>query len=144
MSVYTMKNKPLKKPVLDRVSTLKWTDVLGYIGLILWALICLFPVYWMLTFSLKNNAEIFGENVIGLPRYWIWSNYTQALNTGHMSRYFLNSVIVAVMTIVTLTGMFITSFLIGTISNGIKDKVTSLQRGRSSTGKYPFSASAAY
>ena len=74
-------------------------QVIVYVVLILWALISLFPVYWMLTFSLKNNAEIFGENAIGLPKYWIWSNYTQALNTGNMPRYFLNSVIVAVSTI---------------------------------------------
>jgi len=82
-----------RKPV--KVST-----VLVYAGLILWALICLFPVYWMLTFSLKNNAEIFGENVIGLPQNWIWENYTKALNTGHMYRYFLNSLIVAAATII--------------------------------------------
>ena len=39
-----------------------------YVILILWAVISIFPVYWMLTFSLKNNTEIFGENVIGLPK----------------------------------------------------------------------------
>ena len=71
-----------------------------YVVLILWAIISIFPVYWMLTFSLKNNSEIFGENVIGLPKYWVWENYTRALNTGNMPRYFLNSVIVAVTTIV--------------------------------------------
>ncbi|MBR1822072.1 MAG: carbohydrate ABC transporter permease [Clostridia bacterium] len=70
-----------------------------YVVLILWAFISLFPVYWMLTFSLKTNPEIFGENVIGLPKYWVWGNYTRALNTGDMPRYFLNSVIVAVATI---------------------------------------------
>ena len=43
---------------------------LVYIILILWAIISIFPVYWMLTFSLKTNAEIFGENVAGLPRHW--------------------------------------------------------------------------
>jgi len=74
-------------------------QILSYAVLVLWALISLFPVYWMLTFSLKNNAEIFGENPIGLPKYWIWENYTKALNTGNMPRYFLNSVIVAVATI---------------------------------------------
>jgi hypothetical protein len=35
------------------------------------------------------------------------------------------------MTLVTLVGIFITSFLIGTISNAIKDKIASLQEGRS-------------
>ena len=67
-----------------------------YIGLILWMLINLFPVYWMFTFSLKSNAEIFGDNVVGLPKQWLWSNYTSALNTGRMGKYFLNSTIVAV------------------------------------------------
>ena len=71
-----------------------------YFVLILWAVISVFPVYWMLTFSLKTNAEIFGENVAGLPRHWVWSNYTRAFNTGNMPRYFLNSLIVAVATIV--------------------------------------------
>ena len=82
---------------------MKLTDklprVLIYIGLIFWALVNLFPVYWMFTFSLKNNEEIFGENVAGLPQHWIWSNYTDALQTGNMGRYFLNSGIVAVATI---------------------------------------------
>ena len=64
---------------------------LVYIILILWAIISIFPVYWMLTFSLKTNAEIFGENVVGLPREWVWENYKRALNTGNMPRYFLNS-----------------------------------------------------
>ena len=70
-----------------------------YIGLIFWMLVNLFPVYWMFTFSLKDNAEIFGENVVGLPKHWLWSNYTSALKTGHIGVYFLNSTIVAVTTI---------------------------------------------
>ena len=75
-------------------------QILSYVVLVLWAIISVFPVYWMLTFSLKTNEEIFGENVIGLPKYWVWENYTRALNTGNMPLYFLNSVIVAVSTIV--------------------------------------------
>ena len=77
-----------------------WRKTVVYIILILWTVISLFPVYWMLTFSLKTNAEIFGENVVGLPREWVWENYRRALNTGNMPRYFLNSLIVAVATIV--------------------------------------------
>lgn len=71
-----------------------------YLALIIWAIIDLFPVYWMFTFSLKSNEEIFGENVAGLPHEWKWSNYTQALKTGKMGVYFRNSIIVAVLTIV--------------------------------------------
>lgn len=84
----------------NRRSPQKTGSVFTYIVLGLWALIDLFPIYWMFTFSLKNNEEIFGENVAGLPKYWIWDNYTQALNTGNMPVYFKNSIIVAVLTIV--------------------------------------------
>ena len=75
------------------------SKVVIYMILILWTLICIFPVYWMLTFSLKDNTEIFGANVIGMPTKWLWSNYTEAMNTGHMEVYFLNSFIIAVVTI---------------------------------------------
>ena len=82
-----------------------------YIGLVLWMLINLFPVYWMFTFSLKSNAEIFGDNVVGLPKHWLWSNYTSALNTGRMGKYFLNSTIVAVATIlITLAVALMATF----------------------------------
>lgn len=74
--------------------TIKDYLILGF-----WALVNLFPIYWMFTFSLKNNEEIFGENVAGLPKYWIWSNYTEAMKTGNMPLYFLNSLIVAIATI---------------------------------------------
>ena len=87
--------------------------ILIYCLLILWALISIFPVYWMLTFSLKTNAEIFGENVAGLPREWVWSNYTRALHTGNMPRYFLNSLIVAIATIfITLAASVMATYAI--------------------------------
>ena len=82
-----------------------------YIALIFWLIINLFPVYWMFTFSLKNNEEIFGSNVIGLPKHWLWSNYESALNTGHMLWYFRNSAIVAIATIlITLAVALMASF----------------------------------
>ena len=80
-------------------NTSKTKQVIMYCGLILWLVVNLFPVYWMFTFSLKSNEEIFGSNVVGLPKHWLWSNYTSALSTGKMGLYFLNSAIVAVVTI---------------------------------------------
>ncbi len=72
----------------------------SYIILFIWAIIDIFPIYWMVTFSLKDNNEIFGENIIGLPRNWIFSNYTEAFETGNMKLYFLNSILVTSVTIV--------------------------------------------
>lgn len=79
--------------------TNKAGKVLVYFFLILWTFINLFPIYWMFTFSLKNNKEIFGENVVGLPSEWLWSNYQKALGSGDMGRYFLNSIIISFVTI---------------------------------------------
>ena len=93
------------------LNTNKSTKIISYLGLILWMLVNLFPVYWMFTFSLKNNEEIFGKNVAGLPQHWLWSNYTEAMKTGHMGRYFLNSGIVAVSTIlITLAVALMATF----------------------------------
>ena len=49
--------------------------------------------------SLKDNAEIFGANVVGLPTQWLWSNYNRALTLGNMPAYFANSLVIAVVTI---------------------------------------------
>ncbi len=80
----------------------KWVtkEVLVYGLLILWFLINIFPLYWMFTFSLKSNAEIFGENVLGLPNDWLWSNYETVLGVHNLGGFFINSIIVTGLTIV--------------------------------------------
>ncbi len=93
-----MANKEVSMSALKRKKTIKESIV--YVVLGIWALINLFPVYWMFTFSLKSNAEIFGENVAGLPQEWLWSHYEKAMKVGNIFRYFLNSTIIAVATIV--------------------------------------------
>lgn len=80
-----------------RIGKFKISEVFVYIFFGIWAFVNLFPLYWMFTFSLKSNAEIFGQNVIGLPNEWLWSNYTQVSDMG---TYFLNSFIVSGITIV--------------------------------------------
>jgi raffinose/stachyose/melibiose transport system permease protein len=71
-----------------------------YILLIFWAVVSLFPIYWMITFSLKSNAEIFGGNAVGLPKEFRWYNYRDAFSTGSLGRYFLNSILVTGTTII--------------------------------------------
>ena len=79
--------------------THKWVNIVIYIVLAIWTLVNLFPIYWMFTFSLKDNSEIFGKNIAGLPTKWLWSNYSQAWNTGNMPRFFANSILITVVTI---------------------------------------------
>ena len=83
--------------------TMKKKNIIGkikFIVLLLIALTQLFPLYWLITFSLKSNTEIFGENVIGLPKVWRWDNYITALSSSNLIRYFLNSVFYSVVTVV--------------------------------------------
>lgn len=68
--------------------------------LFFWAFIQIFPIYWLITFSLKSNSEIFGGNAIGLPKEWLWSNYEKALINGKVALYFMNSIIVTGLTII--------------------------------------------
>ncbi len=74
-------------------------EIVIYAFLGIWLIVNLFPLYWMATFSLKTNGEIFGANVIGLPTSWVWKNYDDALRVGNMGRFFLNSFIVSGVTI---------------------------------------------
>jgi raffinose/stachyose/melibiose transport system permease protein len=68
--------------------------ILAQIFLVIWLIVCLFPLYWMFTMSLKDTNEIFGGNVVGLPTQWLWSNYASAWGSGgKVSTYLLNSVI---------------------------------------------------
>ena len=87
MESYTLKEE---KPYLK---------VITNIFLIIWALNNIFPIYFMFTFSLKSNDEIFGSNIIGLPRKWLWSNFVTAMNTGNMGLYFFNSLLVTTLAI---------------------------------------------
>ncbi|MBE5827984.1 MAG: carbohydrate ABC transporter permease [Butyrivibrio sp.] len=91
--------------------------VLMYVFLTFWALVNLFPIYFMFTFSLKSNEEIFGANIIGLPKDWLWSNYTRAMGTGNMGLYFVNSLIVTTLAIgISLFAAMMATYAITRIS----------------------------
>ena len=74
-----------------------------YLALGIWAAIQLFPLYWMFTFSLKDNQEIFHDNPIGPPNVWRWENYVDVIQNANMPRYLLNSVIVTAATIIIVS-----------------------------------------
>lgn len=63
------------------------------------AVIQLFPLYWMITLALKDNTEIYGDNLIGLPQNWEWDNFVRAVSKGNIGQYFFNSIIVTGATI---------------------------------------------
>ena len=78
----------------------KALSVIIWIFLALWAVINLFPLYWMFTFSLKDNDQILRSNRFGLPRQWFWDNYSKAMKAGNILNYFKNSIIITVLAII--------------------------------------------
>lgn len=71
---------------------------LQYLLLGLFALMCLYPIVWMVLNSFKTNEELF-KNPWGLPAQIQWDNYRHAMVAGNIGRYFVNSVIVAVVAV---------------------------------------------
>ncbi len=66
----------------------------------LYALVSVYPLIWMLFYSLKDNNEIFVTNPFGFPTQLRFENYVSALTEFNVPRYFMNSVLVSVVTVV--------------------------------------------
>ncbi|WP_027086414.1 carbohydrate ABC transporter permease [Cohnella panacarvi] len=54
----------------------------------------LYPLFWLLTYSLKTNEEILDGQFFALPKSPVWDNYSNAYHSGHYLKYLSNSVIV--------------------------------------------------
>lgn len=73
-----------------------------WIVYLLIAVLCvtqLYPLLWLLTYSLKTNEEILSGDFFALPKKWIWENYSSAYESGHYLKYLGNSVIVTFTTL---------------------------------------------
>jgi raffinose/stachyose/melibiose transport system permease protein len=68
--------------------------VLRYAVLIVFALICLIPMFWVISSSLKVPREI-AMDPLGFPPVIRLSNYVEAWTAGRFGKYFMNSVIVS-------------------------------------------------
>jgi raffinose/stachyose/melibiose transport system permease protein len=53
----------------------------------------LYPLFWMLTSSLKSQDEFVSEPAWALPSQLNWQNYSEAFTTGHLAQYALNSLL---------------------------------------------------
>ena len=71
-----------------------------HVFLIVIAFIQVYPLFWLFEFSLKDNSEIFGGNIAGLPKHWRFENYATAFFNANVMKYFFNSVLVTGITIV--------------------------------------------
>ena len=74
-------------------------NVLSYFILTFWAIIVLFPFYWMVLTSVKNYASYNSEYI---PKFFTLAptleNYASAFTAVPLARYFINTVIFTVLT----------------------------------------------
>ncbi|MFH1513291.1 MAG: carbohydrate ABC transporter permease [Bacillota bacterium] len=79
----------------------------------LYAGVSLYPLLWMVFYSLKSNEEIFVTNPFGLPVEWQWSNYAKAMSEYDVPLYFSNSIVVGIGTVlITLVCAMMFTFAI--------------------------------
>ncbi len=59
----------------------------------------LFPLFWMINLSFKSKSDVY-DNPFGLPKLWVFNNYSDALEKFSFVKYLSNSLIYSVSTIV--------------------------------------------
>jgi multiple sugar transport system permease protein len=64
------------------------------------ALLFMLPLIWMLLGAFKAQREVFTGPLI--PETWVFSNFWEAWNAAPFGRYFLNSMLVATLTTVSV------------------------------------------
>lgn len=84
-------NEKSGKSALGKIGML-----LLYAVLLVVAVLQLFPLVWLLFFSLKNNQEVFNMPPLSLPMNPRWENYAKVWDVGNINIYFLNSVWITV------------------------------------------------
>lgn len=93
---------------------MKVGSILTYLALILGSIIMLFPFVWMVSTSLKSPIDIFSLDII--PKNITFSNYIKVMEESLFAKWFLNSLIIATVTTIsvaffdTLVGYIIAKF----------------------------------
>lgn len=63
------------------------------IGLALFCALWIYPFVWLVSASLKDQSEIFGNGLSLVPQDPVWENYRRAWQEVGFSRYMINSVV---------------------------------------------------
>lgn len=78
-------------------------DILNHGGLLIVALIFLFPFFWMVTNAVRSNAEVMAYPVRILPQVFEWDNFAKAWTQLPFGRFFLNSLFISTsVTVITV------------------------------------------
>ena len=72
----------------------KVRKALLWIVLSIVAVIQIFPLIWLVDFSLASSTEMFTKGLLIIPEKIQWKNYAIAFTEGHFLHYLKNSVLI--------------------------------------------------
>lgn len=72
----------------------KWSRALLFLVLGIVAVIQIFPLVWLMDFSLASSNEMFTSGLLIIPEKIQWGNYQKAFVDGHFLLYLKNSVLI--------------------------------------------------
>ncbi|WP_027294455.1 carbohydrate ABC transporter permease [Robinsoniella sp. KNHs210] len=75
-------------------------SLLSQMLLWIYAFISIYPMFWMVCYSLKNNQEIFVTNPFGIPKVFRIENYVRAWEEFDVPKYFVNSLFASIATVI--------------------------------------------
>ena len=82
------------------------SGIILYIVLVLGAILCLVPLYWLIRSSLMSIAQIFRLPPLWIPKPFRWRNYKDALTILPFHRFFINTIVI---TSISMAGVLISS-----------------------------------
>ena len=95
-------------------------------GMLIIAVIQLFPLIWLFDFSIAKSGDLFASDLLIIPDPPQWGNYITAFVDGKVLKYLFNSVIVNVTTVV---GTVIISLLVSYACTRMKWKLNKIVMG---------------
>jgi ABC-type glycerol-3-phosphate transport system permease component len=85
----------IRRVAFPRIAARRLTRGAIHVLLIGCGVVYLYPFLWVLAGSFKTAGEFFTSGLSLRPAMLNWTNYVYAWETGHFSRYFLNTAVVA-------------------------------------------------
>lgn len=94
-----METIDLKRRQRSRKKIDRYTKLLAYILVIVLSCVFILPFLWMMLTSLKSMEEIYKSPPTILPSSIFWENYVMAVTKMPFVRYFINTVVITVLTV---------------------------------------------
>jgi multiple sugar transport system permease protein len=101
-----------------------------YLGFISIAASMLIPFLWMLSTSLMDELEVYQFPPKFIPSHWNWGNFAEAMTLQPFGRFFLNSMIVAIASVLgQITFCSMAAYAFARIQFRGREKIFSLYLG---------------